>query len=252
NREPDGRAQDDEKHCHGVVARVEGEDAERVSVRAIQTTRRQVNVNNSSLLSQPAAFGLGPALYGGEGLLVAPQYSPPRARSFRRGSPAPTPVLDRPLHRHGRGHICAARQEVDPEGRRGVPLDRSCDGLRSRRHERYKSERSRAHLVGGLARRPDRKHAYRADVRARRSLNRRVAAGLAIAGAAALTRMLDAAIWFRDVMLPRQARRLANAAVAGRVGSRARLESLRDASAHLQFAARSWYAAAGEPAINGL
>ena len=83
-------------------------------------------------------------------------------------------------------------------------------------------------------------------------LNRRVAAGLAIAAAAALTRMLDAAIWFRDVMLPRQARRLANAAEAGRVGSRARLESLRDASAHLQFAARSWYAAAGEPAINGL
>jgi len=83
-------------------------------------------------------------------------------------------------------------------------------------------------------------------------LNRRVAAGLAIAGAAALTRMLDAAIWFRDVMLPRQARRLANAAEAGRVESRARLESLRDASAHLQFAARSWYAAAGEPAINGL
>ena len=83
-------------------------------------------------------------------------------------------------------------------------------------------------------------------------LNRRIAAGLAIAGAAALTRMLDAAIWFRDVMLPRQARRLANAAVAGRVGSRARLESLREASAHLHYAARAWYVAAGKPAINGL
>src|SRR5205807_1672186 len=58
--------------------------------------------------------------------------------------------------------------------------------------------------------------------------------------------------WVRDVMVPREARRLAEVAVAGRVESQARLEGLRDATAHLQYAARSWYAAAGGPAINGL
>ena len=82
-------------------------------------------------------------------------------------------------------------------------------------------------------------------------LNRRLAAAGAVAGTTALTKMLDASIWFRDVMLPREALRLAKAAEAGRVGSHARLESLREASAHLQYAARAWYAAAGEPAING-
>jgi hypothetical protein len=73
-----------------------------------------------------------------------------------------------------------------------------------------------------------------------------------VLGAAMLTRTVDLSIWIRNVMLPREARRLAHAAQAGRVGSRARLESLRDATAHLQYAARAWYAAAGEPAVNGL
>jgi hypothetical protein len=41
-------------------------------------------------------------------------------------------------------------------------------------------------------------------------------------------------------------------ASAGRVGTHARLQFLRDASAHLSFAARAWYAAAGEPAIDGV
>jgi hypothetical protein len=80
-------------------------------------------------------------------------------------------------------------------------------------------------------------------------VNRRRAAGSAVVGAALLTMIVNASIWFRDVMLPREARRLAKAADAGRLESRARLESLREASAHLQYAARAWYAAAGEPAI---
>ena len=53
-------------------------------------------------------------------------------------------------------------------------------------------------------------------------------------------------------MMPRETRRLAHATTAGKVGSRASVESLRDATAHLHFAARSWFAAAGEPAINEL
>src|SRR5207244_8306847 len=59
-------------------------------------------------------------------------------------------------------------------------------------------------------------------------------------------------IGVRDVVLPLEARRLAKAAEAGKLDSRTRLESLREASAHLQYAARAWYAAAGEPAINGI
>jgi hypothetical protein len=53
-------------------------------------------------------------------------------------------------------------------------------------------------------------------------------------------------------MLPRQARRIARAAATGRIESRARLDALRDATAHLHYAARSWYAAAGEPALAGI
>src|SRR5207245_10197979 len=71
-------------------------------------------------------------------------------------------------------------------------------------------------------------------------VNHRLAAGSAVMGAAVLTKMVDASIWFRDVMLPREARRLAKAAEAGRLDSRTRLESLREASAHLQYAARAW------------
>jgi len=83
-------------------------------------------------------------------------------------------------------------------------------------------------------------------------INRRLAAAAIVLGAAMLARTVDLSIWIRNVMLPREARRLANAASAGRVGSRARLESMRDAAAHLQFAARAWYAAAGEPVVSGL
>jgi hypothetical protein len=82
--------------------------------------------------------------------------------------------------------------------------------------------------------------------------NRRMAAWAAIGAAAALAKMVELSLRVRDVMVPRHAGRLAHAGAVGRAQSRARLESLRDATAHLQFAARSWYAAAGEPVINDL
>ena len=83
-------------------------------------------------------------------------------------------------------------------------------------------------------------------------VNRRVAAGTAVLAAAMLTRTVDLSIWIRNVMVPLQRRRLADAARLSRDGSRARLESLRETAAQLQFAARAWYAAAGEPAMSGL
>jgi hypothetical protein len=84
------------------------------------------------------------------------------------------------------------------------------------------------------------------------NVNRRLAAATALVTAAAATKMLDASIRFRDLMLPLEAHRLARAAAVGRSSSQARLEALRDASAHLQYAAGAWYTAAGEPAINGI
>jgi hypothetical protein len=83
-------------------------------------------------------------------------------------------------------------------------------------------------------------------------VNRRLAAGTVVLGAAMLARAVDLSIWIRNVVLPVQQRRLVAAARAGRAGSEARLESLRDAAAHLQYAARAWYEAAGEPAMSGL
>jgi hypothetical protein len=83
-------------------------------------------------------------------------------------------------------------------------------------------------------------------------LNRKWAAAFAIAGAALLAWLVNASIWTRDVLVQRRAESLAQAATAGRVESRARLESLRDTASLLQFAARSWYAAAGAPAVNAL
>ena len=83
-------------------------------------------------------------------------------------------------------------------------------------------------------------------------VNRRLAGATAVASAAMLTRTAGFSSWLHRVMLPRELRRLTRAAQVGRAGSRARLESMRDAGAHLGFAAWSWYAAAGEPALNGL
>src|SRR5690349_5222623 len=83
-------------------------------------------------------------------------------------------------------------------------------------------------------------------------VNRRLAAASAVAATSILARMVDLSIWIRDVFVPRETRRLAHAAGTGRLESRARLESLREATEHLQFAARAWYTAAGEPAVNSL
>jgi hypothetical protein len=83
-------------------------------------------------------------------------------------------------------------------------------------------------------------------------LNQKWAAAMAVAGAAVLTWLVNFLIWARDVLLPRQAERLARAAATGRVESRARLERLRDTAAQVQFAARGWYTVAAAPAVNGL
>ncbi|HEY1456531.1 MAG TPA: hypothetical protein VGG31_08525 [Candidatus Dormibacteraeota bacterium] len=83
-------------------------------------------------------------------------------------------------------------------------------------------------------------------------VNRRVAAAAAVGGASLLTAGLNFAIWGRNVLVPTGARRLAHAAAIGRVESKARLEALRDSAAHVQFAARAWYTAAGAPAVSGL
>ena len=83
-------------------------------------------------------------------------------------------------------------------------------------------------------------------------LNRRLAASTAFAGAALLMWLVNFSIWMRDVLLPGQAVRLATAAAAGRVESRARLESLRDSLYQLKFAARAMYTVAGAPAVSGL
>jgi len=83
-------------------------------------------------------------------------------------------------------------------------------------------------------------------------VHRRLVAGAAVLAAATLTRTVDLSIWIRNGVLPLQSRRLADAARVSREGSRARLESLRDVAAQLQYAARAWYVAAGEPAMNGL
>jgi len=83
-------------------------------------------------------------------------------------------------------------------------------------------------------------------------LNRKWAAALAVAGTALFNWLVNLTTSARDSVLPRQAERLAHAAAAGRLGSREQLASLRDTASLLQFAARSWYTAAGAPAVNGL
>lgn len=83
-------------------------------------------------------------------------------------------------------------------------------------------------------------------------VNRRLAGVTALVGAAMLARTLNFSVWVRNVMLPRELRRLIGAARSGPSRSRAGIETVRDATAHLGFAARSWYAAAGEPAVNGV
>jgi hypothetical protein len=83
-------------------------------------------------------------------------------------------------------------------------------------------------------------------------VNRRLVASSVALGAAILSKTVDLSIWIRNVVVPLHQRRLAEAASAGRVGSQARLESFRDAAAHLQYAAWAWYEAAGRPAVSGV
>ena len=78
--------------------------------------------------------------------------------------------------------------------------------------------------------------------------NRWLAAAMAVGAAALLTWLVNFLIWARDVLVPREARRLAHAAAASRVQSRAGLEALRDNAAQFHFAARSRYTAAGRSA----
>jgi hypothetical protein len=82
--------------------------------------------------------------------------------------------------------------------------------------------------------------------------NRRIAAWTAIAATAALAKMVDVSLWMREVMVSRQTGRLAHDGAVLGAQSPARLDTLRDATAHLRFAARSWYTAAGQPVINEL
>ncbi|HVH63721.1 MAG TPA: hypothetical protein VNA65_08975 [Candidatus Dormibacteraeota bacterium] len=81
-------------------------------------------------------------------------------------------------------------------------------------------------------------------------LNRRVVAGVAVAGTTTLTSALDFSLWLRDVFVPRERTRISRAAQLGRTQSRSGLESFRDVVAHLQYAAHAWYAAAGQPAVS--
>ena len=83
-------------------------------------------------------------------------------------------------------------------------------------------------------------------------LNRKLAGALAFAGTTLLAAALNLAIWLRDVLVPREAGRAARAAAAGRSHSRASLDSLRDASAHLKYAASAWSTAVGQSADLGL
>jgi hypothetical protein len=80
-------------------------------------------------------------------------------------------------------------------------------------------------------------------------VNRKLGGASALLGAAVLTHTLGLSTWLLRLSPSRDLRRMAS---AGRVGTHARLQFLRDASAHLSFAARAWYAGAGEPAIDGV
>lgn len=80
-------------------------------------------------------------------------------------------------------------------------------------------------------------------------VNRRLAAWRSSAGTAAMAKSTEMSSWLRDEMLPRETQRFANAAAAGRVESHARVEGLRDASAHLRFALQAWFTAAVAPAL---
>jgi hypothetical protein len=80
-------------------------------------------------------------------------------------------------------------------------------------------------------------------------VSRRLAGASALLGAGMLVRSLAFSIRARDAV---SKDRLRDGARLGAASSRAQLESLGNALAHVQFAARSWYTAAGQPAIGGV
>lgn len=90
--------------------------------------------------------------------------------------------------------------------------------------------------------------AARSDAMA--ELNLRLAASTARAGAQAARSLEGFASWMRQAVFRRGAQHLAHATEVSRVESRARIESLREATSHLQFAARAWYAGAGAPVVS--
>jgi hypothetical protein len=83
-------------------------------------------------------------------------------------------------------------------------------------------------------------------------LSRRVPASISLAGAQAARSLEGFASWMRNAVFTRSSQHLAHATDVSRVGSQARMESLRDATSHLQFAARAWYAGAGAPVVTDM
>ena len=82
-------------------------------------------------------------------------------------------------------------------------------------------------------------------------LNERLAAGTAVAGAAAANWSTQFLIWARDVGLPRAEERLAVAVAVGRVESKVWLESIRETARELEVGARTRFTGA-TPEINKL
>jgi hypothetical protein len=76
-------------------------------------------------------------------------------------------------------------------------------------------------------------------------LNRALAATTAIPVTRALGLLATFSVWLRGAAHTEGARMRRD-----RPGARSRLESLRDAMAHLNFAARAWYDGAGQPALS--
>ena len=76
-------------------------------------------------------------------------------------------------------------------------------------------------------------------------ISRRLAAATAVVAGAALAHAVVFWVWLLGAL------RTQVASMRGdRLNARSRLESLRDATAHLHFAARAWYEGAGQPAMS--
>ncbi|SRR6266581_2243961 len=76
-------------------------------------------------------------------------------------------------------------------------------------------------------------------------VNRSLAAATAVVATAALARTLTFSVWLRGAIQTHGTRMRRD-----RLDARSRLASLRDATAHLHFAAGAWYEGAGQPAMS--